>query len=98
LRGALFATKQSRENDKLKIVIYAGVTNNLKKRIYEHREKQLPGFSERYNLSKLVYYEIFNTISDAIVREKQIKGGSRKKKFELRNKFNPTFEDLYEII
>ncbi len=79
-------------------VIYVGVTSNLKKRIYEHREKQISGFSERYNLSRLVYYEAFNTITDAITREKQIKSGSRKKKLELISKFNPTFKDLYEEI
>lgn len=58
-------------------VIYTGVTNNLKRRVYEHKEKLASGFTEKYNINKLVYYEIFNNVNNAIAREKQIKGGSR---------------------
>ncbi len=79
-------------------VIYVGVTNDLKRRIYEHRLKQVEGFTRTYNLSKLVYYEMFNTVPDAIAREKQIKGGSRQKKLDLILKNNPEFSDLYDMI
>jgi putative endonuclease len=61
-------------------VIYTGVTNDLKRRVYEHKEKLAPGFSKRYKINKLVYYEVFSDIGGAILREKQIKGGSRQKK------------------
>lgn len=75
--------------------LYIGVTNNLVRRIFEHREKSNSGFSKKYNLTKLVYYEIFPDIQHAILREKQLKGGSRKKKIELINNFNPNWNDLY---
>ena len=79
--------------------LYIGVTSNLIKRIYEHKNKMVEGFSKRYNLSKLVYYEITDNILSAISREKQLKAGSRKKKCELINKMNPDWKDLYaEII
>jgi len=61
-------------------VLYTGVTSNLKKRVWEHREKLVAGFTKRYNVIKLVYYEVFADIRDAIAREKQIKAGSRQKK------------------
>ena len=76
-------------------VLYTGVTNDLRKRIYQHKEKLIPGFSSKYNLSKLVYYEIFDTAYDAISREKQIKAGSRKKKIDLIKTLNPGWRDLY---
>lgn len=76
-------------------VLYAGVTNDLRKRGYQHKEKLIPGFTSKYNLDKLVYYEIFDTTYDAISREKQIKAGSRKKKIELINEMNPNWDDLY---
>jgi putative endonuclease len=79
-------------------VIYTGVTSNLIKRVYEHREKLIDGFTKRYNVSKLVYYEVFTDITEAIIREKQIKAGSRKKKLELIVKMNPEFKDLYREI
>ena len=78
--------------------LYVGVTNDIVRRVYEHRNKMIQGFTSKYNITKLVYYEVFNEISDAIVREKQLKGGSRKKKEELINKLNPNWEDLYEMI
>ena len=77
-------------------VLYTGVTNNLKKRIYEHKMKLIDGFTKKYNVDKLVYYEIFNDIYNAITREKQIKKGSRQKKISLINNMNPKWEDLYK--
>ena len=76
-------------------VLYIGVTNDLKRRIFEHREKLIGGFSKKYNISKLVYYEQSGSIEAAIAREKQIKGGSRQKKLDLINGFNPAWKDLY---
>ena len=77
-------------------VIYTGVTSDLRKRIYEHREKLTEGFTRKYNINKLVYYEIFENIEDAIIREKQIKSGSRQKKIDLIRSMNPEFADLYD--
>jgi putative endonuclease len=71
------------------------VTSNLIKRIYEHRAKLVDGFSKKYNLGKLVYYEIVGNAESAILREKQIKAGSRKKKIELIEGINPLWKDLY---
>lgn len=79
-------------------VLYTGVTNNLIRRIYEHRQKLGSKFTTRYSVTKLVYYEIFNDIEEAIKREKQIKAGSRQKKIDLILKDNPKFEDLYSQI
>ena len=81
--------------NKTNSVIYAGVTSNLKKRVYEHREKFVDGFCERYRINKLVYYECFDSTLDAIEREKQIKAGPRKQKMNLIGSMNPRFEDLY---
>ena len=77
-------------------VLYTGVTNNLIKRIYEHKEKLIAGFTKKYNVNKLVYYEIFIDINSAITREKQIKAGSRQKKIDLVNSMNPQWCDLYD--
>jgi putative endonuclease len=77
-------------------VLYVGVTSDLKVRICQHREKLLPGFTSRYNLWKLVYFEIGYDAAGAITREKQIKAGSRQKKIELINAANPDWRDLYE--
>ncbi|HEX9917206.1 MAG TPA: GIY-YIG nuclease family protein [candidate division Zixibacteria bacterium] len=77
-------------------VIYTGVTNDLKKRIYEHKKKLIEGFTKKYNITKLVYYEVSNDIKYAITREKQIKGGSRTKKVAMITKMNPEWEDLYD--
>jgi putative endonuclease len=79
-------------------VIYAGVTSDLVKRVYEHKNKLVEGFTKRYDINKLVYYEVFDSIVMAIEREKQIKGGSRKKKLDLISAMNPEFKDLYEQI
>ncbi len=75
--------------------LYTGVTNNLKRRVYEHKQKSVPGFTSRYNVDKLGYYEEFDDITLAIEREKQIKGGSRKKKIALIESINPEWNDLY---
>ena len=75
-------------------VLYTGVTNNLPRRIYEHKAKLVEGFTKRYNVDKLVYYEVFDQIENAILREKQIKGGSRAKKVALINSINPKWSDL----
>lgn len=79
-------------------VLYTGVTNNLVRRIYEHKNKMVDGFTKKYNVERLVYFEAYSEISDAIMREKQIKGWSRKKKNDLINALNPKWEDLYEDI
>jgi len=77
---------------------YVGVTNNLVRRTFIHKEKFNKGFSKNYNLTQLVYYEVFPDILQAIAREKQLKGGSRQKKLDLINKFNPNWDYLYEKI
>ena len=77
-------------------VLYTGVTNDLVRRVFEHREKVVPGFTKKYNVYKLVYYEMTESIESAILREKQIKGGSRQKKLDLINEMNPLWRDLYE--
>ena len=79
-------------------VLYTGVTNDLKRRIYEHREKLIEGFTKKYNINKLVYYEAFGDINNAILREKQIKGGSRDKKIKLVKAMNNSWLDLYDKI
>ena len=77
-------------------VLYTGVTSNLLRRITEHKEKTIEGFTSRYNITKLVYYEEYNTMEEAIAREKQIKGGSRQKKLDLIKSKNPEWKDLYD--
>ncbi|OGL40772.1 MAG: excinuclease ABC subunit C [Candidatus Schekmanbacteria bacterium RIFCSPHIGHO2_02_FULL_38_11] len=77
-------------------VIYTGVTNNLIRRVYEHRTGLLQGFTKIYNINKLVYYQIYDDIENAILREKRIKAGSRSKKIELINSMNPNWDDLYD--
>ena len=75
--------------------IYTGVTDNLVKRVYEHKNKITEGFTSKYNINKLVYFEQHDDIQTAIIREKQIKAGSRQKKIDLITKDNPKYEDLY---
>ena len=77
-------------------VLYTGVTSNLFKRVSEHKDKSIPGFTSRYNVTKLVYYEEYATMDEAIAREKQLKGGSRKKKIDLINSINTEWRDLYD--
>jgi putative endonuclease len=79
-------------------VLYTGVSGNLKARIHQHREKSAPGFTKKYNASKLVYYQVADNPLAAIAREKQIKAGSRQKKIDLINEFNPEWRDLYDEI
>ena len=79
-------------------VIYTGITSDLIKRVYEHKNKLVRGFTEKYNVDKLVYFEQFTDPRSAIAREKQIKAGSRKKKIDLIEKGNPNYNDLYNEI
>ena len=74
--------------------LYTGITSNLKKRIYQHKLKVYKGFTSKYNVTNLGYYEVFNDIKAAIEREKQIKAGSRQKKILLIEKLNPKWKDL----
>jgi putative endonuclease len=76
-------------------VIYVGVTEDLKRRVYEHKNGLIDGFTRKYHAHKLVYYETCEEIEGAILREKQVKGGSRQKKIGLITKFNPEWEDLW---
>ncbi len=80
--------------NKINTTLYTGVTSKFSLRIWQHKDKQVEGFTKRYNITKLVYYEVYGSIRDAIAREKQIKGGSRKKKFDLINSINPEWKDL----
>jgi putative endonuclease len=79
-------------------VLYTGVTNDLKRRAYEHREKQGGRFTRRYRARKLVYYEVCDDATAAIEREKQIKAGPRIRKMELIDNMNPTWQDLYDTL
>ena len=79
-------------------VLYIGVTSNLQKRIYEHKNKLIDGFSKKYNLNKLVYYEVSDSILSAIQREKYLKGKNRKFKINLIETINPEWRDLYNDI
>lgn len=76
--------------------IYTGVTSDFLKRVYEHKYADVPGFTQKYECKNLVYYEIIEDMTCAIAREKQLKGGSRKKKLALIEKMNPYWDDLYE--
>ena len=78
--------------------LYTGVTSNLVQRIYQHKNKVIDGFPKKYNLDKLGYYEAFDDIESAIVREKQIKAGSRLNKIKLIESINPDWKDLYDSI
>ncbi|MBI4099194.1 GIY-YIG nuclease family protein [Candidatus Parcubacteria bacterium] len=80
--------------NKRNTVLYAGVTNNIDRRMHEHRHKLIPGFSARYNVSKLVCYEVFPTAYEAIAAEKKIKAGSRRKKIDLIKTKNSAYRDL----
>ena len=77
-------------------VLYTGVTNNLQRRVLEHRSGMGSEFTKKYNVKKLVFFECGDDINAAITREKQIKAGSRKKKIELINSINPEWKDLYD--
>jgi putative endonuclease len=77
-------------------VLYTGVTSDLARRVHEHRTKAVAGFTARYNVDKLVYFEVTDGVEGAIGREKQIKAGSRRKKIDLINRANPVWRDLFE--
>ena len=78
--------------------LYIGVTNNLLKRVHQHKNDVTEGFTRKYNVHRLVYYEVFNRIQDAITREKQMKKWKRQWKMELIEKSNPNWEDLFESL
>ncbi|MCB1153005.1 GIY-YIG nuclease family protein [bacterium] len=74
--------------------LYIGITNDIRRRLGEHRDKRVPGFTAKYNISQLVYYEQFSNVRDAIAAEKRYKGWTRRKKIELIESMNPHWEDL----
>ena len=78
--------------------LYVGVTSDLARRVWEHKNKVVEGFTKEYGLDRLVYYEVFEDIENAILREKQLKGKTRQKKLDLINESNPYWIDLYEQI
>ncbi len=78
--------------------LYVGVTSNLVKRVYEHKNKIMEGFTKKYNVDKLGYYEIFDDMLNAITREKALKGSSRLRKLKLIESINPDWNDLYDTI
>jgi putative endonuclease len=75
--------------------LYVGMTRELLSRVKQHRGKKVAGFIRRYNIDSLVYFEVFDTAYEAITREKQLKAGSRKRKMQLVDGFNPKWNDLY---
>jgi putative endonuclease len=77
-------------------VLYTGVTNDLRRRVYEHKNKLVDGFTKKYNITKLIYFEMCRDAVGSISREKQIKAGSRTKKIALINTTNPEWRDLYD--
>ena len=77
-------------------VLYTGVTNNLVRRVWEHKQKQIPGFTQKYNVTNLVWYEVHGRATSAIAREKQIKRWGRAKKVALIEAMNPQWKDLSE--
>jgi putative endonuclease len=83
--------------NKYNTVLYTGVTNNLNNRVMEHKSKTGSKFTAKYNIQKLVFYECFLYINDAIAREKQIKAGSRQKKIDLVERTNKNWEDLFPV-
>ena len=78
--------------------MYVGVTNNLSRRVFEHKNEFVPGFTQKYHVHKLVYYEECNDVREAIIREKQIKGWRRQKKNELVETLNPNWDDLINML
>ena len=78
--------------------LYTGVTSNLAERVFRHRQGLTPGFTSRYGCNRLVFYEKYERMDEAIAREKQIKGGSRGRKISLVEAINPEWKDLYETL
>ncbi|MFA4991542.1 MAG: GIY-YIG nuclease family protein [Candidatus Omnitrophota bacterium] len=81
--------------NKYNTVLYTGVTNDLKRRVFEHKEGLVDGFTKKYRIKKLIYYEVSDNVESAISREKQIKGGSRVRKIKLIVGMNNNWKDLY---
>ena len=79
-------------------VLYIGATNNLKRRVYEHKHKKVKGFTEKYNVNRLVYFEQGEDIISVLAREKQLKKWRKEKKINLIKKLNPDWKDLYEAL
>ena len=79
-------------------VLYTGMTNDLRRRVMEHRSGEGGAFTRRYKAGKLVYYEVFEQVMDAVGREKQIKAGTRQRKVKLIEAANPNWDDLYESL
>ncbi|HSG18630.1 MAG TPA: GIY-YIG nuclease family protein [Anaerolineae bacterium] len=77
-------------------ILYTGMTNNLQRRVYEHKNKLIEGFTKKYNVTRLVYYELYHDVRDAIAREKQIKSWRRSKKIDPIKSLNLTWKDLSE--
>ncbi len=84
--------------NKYNTVLYIGVTNDLIRRVYEHKQGLCAGFTKKYNVSKLVYYEIYEYVNDAIYREKTLKGKTRQKKIDLINIGTSRWDDLYSTV
>ena len=84
--------------NKLNTVLYTGVTNDLLRRVYEHKERLVGGFTKKYKINKLVYYEVLEDIENAIQREKQLKGYLRRKKIRLIESTNKEWQDLYDVL
>ena len=82
--------------NKRNTVLYTSMTNNIRRRVHEHKQKLVDGFTKKYNVTRLVYHEMYTGVRDAITREKQIKGWIRKKKLALIESMNPKWEDLSE--
>jgi putative endonuclease len=80
------------------VALYIGVTSDLKRRIFEHNNKLVKGFTAKYDINKLVYYEVYDDPEEAILREKRLKGSSRARKNKLVESFNPQWSDLYDQI
>jgi putative endonuclease len=78
--------------------LYTGVTSNLRERVFQHRDILTPGFTTRYGCNRLVFYERYERMDEAIAREKQIKGGSRARKIALIEALNPSWKDLYQSL
>ena len=85
-------------SNKRRSVLYIGMTDSLRKRIYFHKKRLISGFTKKYNVDRLVYFEVTSCIEEASIREKQLKGWSRKKKIGLIEKLNAGWEDLYDWI
>ena len=80
------------------VALYVGVTNDLKRRVYEHKQQLASGYTGKYDIDKLVYYEVLDNPENAIIREKRLKGGSRARKNRLVESLNPQWRDLYDEI